>query len=236
MSFFEHLGEVRSRLTVIVVALVVLAMISYPYSLRILDILFSRLPDMTFTTHNFMEPFMLRFKVSVLTAFAACLPLIIYEILAFLTPALAGKERRILFPIVTAMALLFLGGAAFSYYIVMPVGVQWLLAQAGESLLPLNNASDSLNFVILFLVAFGVAFEMPVVLYSLLRLRIVKYRTLRKNWRVAYVVMFIVAAVATPDWSIPPMLMLGSAMLVLYEGTMLLVRFSFGRERDESDS
>lgn len=227
------MGEVRSRLTWIVVPVVVLSLAGYPYSEKIFNILLSRLPDMTVTTQNFMEPFMLRFKVSVLTAFAACTPLIIYEILAFLTPALARKERRLLFPIVTAMAILFLGGATFSYYVVMPVGVKWLLAQAGETLLPLNNASDSLNFVILFLVAFGIAFEMPIVLYSLLRLRIVKYATLRKNWRVAYVTMFIIAAIATPDWSIPPMLMLGGAMLVLYEGTMLLVRFSFGRERDE---
>ncbi len=127
---------------------------------------------------------------------------------------------------VLVMVVLFGMGASLGYFYVMPVAWTWLYTQGADlGIIQILSASDFINFVTLFLLAFGVAFETPLVLAALMKLKIVSHKTLRKNWRIAYVVMLIVAAIATPDWSLPPMLILGGSMIALYEATLLVTRW-----------
>ena len=169
---------------------------------------------------------MVRFKLAFIFGIVVTTPIIFYQILAFLAPALKGAEKRILYPMVFAMVLLFGLGASIGYFLVMPFTWTWLYSQ-GQALgiIQILSASDFISFVTLFLLAFGVAFETPVVLVVLMRLKVVSRKTLRENWRIAYVAIMIIAAIATPDWSLPPMLILSAAMVILYEGTLLLARF-----------
>ncbi len=227
LTVFEHIDELRSRLTKIVIAVILAGVVGFIFSHDILNILTARLdPKFNLVYRNIMEPFMARFKLGLIGGLILATPVIFYQLLAFLSPALKGTERRILYPMVFFMVLLFSMGAALGYFIVLPFAWTWLFSQGTElELIQILTVSDFINFVTLFLFAFGVAFETPLVLAIMMRLGIVKRETLRANWRIAYVVILIVAAMATPDWSLPPMLILGGSMIILYEATLFSARF-----------
>ncbi len=225
MTFFDHIDEFRRRLLIIVITLLITSSIGYYFAMDILGILKQQLPAITLTYRGIMEPFMVKFKLGVLTGFFLALPIVLYEVLAFLAPALKGKEKRIIYPMVFLLVVLFFAGAIFSYFYIIPIGVEWLLVQDEGKLVRLLNVSDFISFITLFILAFGVAFETPVALMALIKLKIVSRESLRKNWRVAYITLLVIAAIATPDWSLPPMLILGTIMILLYELTLFMVRW-----------
>ena len=227
LTVFQHIDELRRRLTKIVIAVVILGTVGFIYSLTILDIMMARLdPTFNLVYKGIMEPFMARFKLGMIGGFIMASPVIFYQVLAFLSPAMKGSEKRTLYPLVFFMVILFWMGASLGYFYVLPAAWTWLFMQGQElNLIQILSVSDFINFVTLFLLAFGFAFETPVVMTVMMRLKIVSRETLRANWRIAYVVLLIAAAIATPDWSLPPMLILGGSMIALYEGTLLAARF-----------
>ncbi len=227
LTVFQHVDELRRRLTWIVLSVVVFGSIAFVFSDVVLNIMMARLsPQFNLVYKSIMEPFMARFKLAMIGGFIMATPVIFYQILAFLSPALKGTERRMLYPMVAAMVLLFSAGASLGYFYVLPTAWVWLFDQGKAlELIQILSVSDFINFVTLFLFAFGIAFETPLVLAILMRLKIVSREKLRENWRIAYVVLLIAAAIATPDWSLPPMLILGASMIALFEGTLLIAKF-----------
>ena len=227
LTVLEHIDELRRRLTIIVIAVVVAGSVAFYYADFILKLMTARLqPEFNLVYKSIMEPFMVRFKLAFIGGLVVSTPLIFYQILAYLAPGLKGSEKRVLYPLVFFMVLLLAAGASLGYFYVMPIAWTWLYSQ-GQSLgiIQILSATDFINFVTLFLLAFGLAFETPLVLAIMMRLGIVSRQTLRENWRVAYVIILVLAAIATPDWSLPPMLILGGSMIVLYEVTLLTVRW-----------
>ncbi|MCK4268141.1 MAG: twin-arginine translocase subunit TatC [Actinomycetia bacterium] len=227
LTVLGHVDEFRKRLTYIVVSVLIAGAVGYFYADFVLEIMVARLrPEFNLVYKSIMEPFMVRFKLGFIGGLIVSTPVIFYQVLAFLAPALKGREKRVLYPMVLVMVVLFGMGASLGYFYVMPVAWTWLYTQGADlGIIQILSASDFINFVTLFLLAFGVAFETPLVLAALMKLKIVSHKTLRKNWRIAYVVMLIVAAIATPDWSLPPMLILGGSMIALYESTLLVTRW-----------
>ncbi len=227
LTVLGHVDEFRKRLTYIVVSVLIAGAVGYFYADFVLEIMVARLrPEFNLVYKSIMEPFMVRFKLGFIGGLIVSTPVIFYQVLAFLAPALKGREKRVLYPMVLVMVVLFGMGASLGYFYVMPVAWTWLYTQGADlGIIQILSASDFINFVTLFLLAFGVAFETPLVLAALMKLKIVSHKTLRKNWRIAYVVMLIVAAIATPDWSLPPMLILGGSMIALYETTLLVTRW-----------
>jgi sec-independent protein translocase protein TatC len=225
LTFFEHLEELRQRLIVGIVAVLLTAAVAYFFSFQILALL--KMPAGKIELHyiSILDPFMARFKVSVFAGVIVSSPIIFYEILAFLSPALRKKEKKFLFPAVAMLVVFFGVGVTVGFLYIVPVSIKWLIGQAGTELLPMLTVNEYIKFITLFLLAFGVGFETPVVILVLVKLGIVDYKTLRKNWRFAYIVILVIAAIATPDWSLPPMLILGGSMVVLYELAMLAARF-----------
>ncbi|MEW5705314.1 MAG: twin-arginine translocase subunit TatC [Actinomycetota bacterium] len=229
MTFLEHLDELRKRIIVSAVALVIGTAICYVFFKPLLEFakwpLPSHLKLAPLTVFSFMQMFLIRFKMAVIGGFIITSPLIIYEILAFFAPGLKKNEKRYLFTLLPFMVILFIGGAAFSFFLVLPAAIQWLYSQGMGQISFINRADDYISFVSLMVLAFGVAFEAPLVVLLLIKLGIVDRKTLRKNWRIAYVVSFIVAAIATPDWSIVSMSMLGVALVLLFEISLFLARW-----------
>lgn len=225
LTFFEHLEELRQRLIVVIIAVLAMAAISYFFSFQILEILRRPAGSIQLNYTSILEPFMARFKVSIFSGVLVSSPIIFYQILAFLSPALRKKEKKFLFPAVAMLVVFFAIGVVVGYFFIVPVSIKWLMSQAGEVLHPVLTVSDYVKFMTLFLLAFGVGFETPVVILVLVKLGIIEYKTLRENWRFAYLVILVVAAIATPDWSLPPMLILGGSMIVLFEAAMLAARF-----------
>jgi len=226
-TIFEHIDELRRRITYVIIALLITGSVGFYYADTILKIMTVRLhPEFNLVYKSIMEPFMVRFKLGFIFGLLVTTPIIFFQILAFLAPALKGTEKRVLYPMVLIMVLLFGAGASLGYFYVMPIAWQWLYSQGTAlGIIQILSATDFINFISLFLLAFGLAFETPLVLAILMRLNIVSRKTLRENWRIAYVTILVIAAIATPDWSIPPMLILGGSMILLFEMTLFLARF-----------
>ncbi len=225
LTFFEHLEELRQRLIVTIICVMAVAAVAYFFSDWL--ILFLRKPAGPIRL-NFLsplEPFMARLKVSVFAGVVIASPVVFYQILAYLSPALRKKEKRFLFPAVAMVVAFFALGVTIGYVYIVPISIKWLMGQAGTVMHPMLTIDDYIKFITLFLLAFGVGFETPVVIMVLIKLGIVPYKTIRENWRFAYIIILSVAAVATPDWSLPPMLILGGCMIVLFELSMLVARF-----------
>lgn len=227
LTIFEHIDEVRRRLTYVIIALLITGSVGFYYADTILKIMTVRLhPEFNLVYKSIMEPFMVRFKLGFIFGLLLTTPIIFFQVLAFLAPALKGTEKRVLYPMVLIMVILFGAGASLGYFYVMPMAWQWLYSQGTAlGIIQILSATDFINFISLFLLAFGLAFETPLVLAILMRLNIVSRQTLRENWRIAYVTILVIAAVATPDWSIPPMLIMGGSMVLLFEMTLFLARF-----------
>lgn len=229
MTFLDHLDELRKRLIYAVIVLLIGTTVCYIFFKPLLEFIKWPLPSdlqhVQLTVFGFMQIFMLRFKLAVIGGFILTSPFIIYEILAFFAPALKSNERKYIFAILPAMTLLFLGGAAFAFFVVLPPAISWLRAQGMGQLGFIVRADDYLSFVSLFMLSFGVAFEAPLVIMLLIKLGIVDRKMLRKNWRYAYVASFIIAAIATPDWSIVSMSILGVVLIILFELSLLVARW-----------
>jgi len=229
MTFLDHLDEFRRRLISAVFALVIGTLVCYIFFQPILDFIKAPLPNelkaLQLTVFGFMQVFMVRFKLAVIGGFILTSPYIIYQILAFFAPAFKDNERKHVFTILPVMVALFLSGVAFAFYIVLPTAITWLYSQGQGQFDFFMKADDYISFVSLFMISFGVVFEAPLVVVLLIKLGIVERRKLRENWRIAYVASFVIAAMATPDWSIVSMSILGVVLVLLFELSMLLTRW-----------
>jgi sec-independent protein translocase protein TatC len=157
-------------------------------------------------------------------------PLITWEMMAFFLPALKPRERKWLVPTFIAMVVLFAIGVAFAYIMILPVSFSWLIQQAGNIMQTTLRADSTITVVEFFLIGFGIAFQTPIIVFYLVYFGVIKYKRLRENWRVIYVVMFIVASMITPDFSPISMTALAVAMILLYEITMFLLRIVLNRK------
>ncbi len=233
LPFFEHLAELRQRLIVIFLTVSVVSLAMYTWAWDVYRFVLEpvwpylqpTLPNGQLGVLGPFEGFTLRFRVSLYAALAIASPIIIWQVMAFFLPALRPRERRYVIPTFLMMLILFVGGIVFAYLVVAPVGFDWMLDQTAGSIVGQIGAADKwFGGVVLLLFAFGIGFQLPVVVFYLMIFNIVPYAKLRKNWRVSYVVIMVVAAVATPDWSPVTMGALFGALVLLYEGSMFLAR------------
>ncbi len=234
MPFLEHLDELRRRLFVVIGVLMVGAVGLYFYTDPIYRFVIEPvsflLEDEKAITLRVMEAMTLRFKLALWAAAIGGSPIIIYQALAFFLPALRPKEQKWFIPTFIAVALLFFAGVAFCYGLVLAPAFEWLVDQNAALFRFVPQGGDLLFAVLYFLLGFGIAFQTPVVVFYLVYFGVIPYKTLRENWRVAWVVIVVVAAMATPDWSPVSMGALAIAMVVLYETSLLLVRVLLSRK------
>lgn len=228
MPFFEHLDELRRRLFVIAILVIVGSTALYALGWDIYAIIMAPvirvLGDQSPTVFGPFEAFTLKFKVALYGTLIAGSPIIIWQIMAFFLPALKPRERRYVVPTFIAMVALFALGVAFCYTQILEVAFTWMLGQAGDAVATVPDAAKYFSGATLLMIGFGIGFELPVVVFYLVLFDIVPYRKLRENWRIAYVGMMIVASVATPDWSPVTMGALFAALVALYELSLLLAR------------
>lgn len=224
MSIIEHLEELRRRIIISVIAICVGASVCYAYWEPLLGVITKPLGNHKLFYHTVMEPFVGRFRVAIFAGIFLAFPIILYQVLAFVTPALKGKEKRFFYPTLGLLVILFVCGVVFGYQFVLPVGVNWLISQGGGVLEAVLSFDKYVAFASLFLLAFGVGFETPVLILLLVKLGVVTPQGLRRQWRVAYIVILFIAAIITPDWSPVTMGLMALPMIVLYELSILLSR------------
>jgi len=234
MPFMQHLAELRRRLTVVVIVVGLLTLIGYFFSDRIYEVLVAPMKpvigDEGSYVFDILEAMSNRFRLGLFGALVVGSPIIIYESLAFFLPALKPKERRWFSWTFVAAVILFLAGVAFCYAFILEPSTAWLVQQSGETFELLLRAQSAMSFSMWFLAGFGLAFEVPVVVFYLVYFGVIPYDKLRKNWRIVWVVIVIAASMITPDWNPWSMAALSGAMIALYEGSMALVRIVLSRK------
>ncbi|MBN1192611.1 MAG: twin-arginine translocase subunit TatC [Coriobacteriia bacterium] len=234
MPFTAHMNELRKRLSVVVAVVGILTLVGYLYSDKVYLLLVGPMRpvigDQGSYVFDILEAMSNRFRLGMFAAVVAGSPIIIYEVFAFFLPALKPKERRWFIWTFVAAVLLFLGGVAFCYFFILEPSTAWLVEQSGETFNLMLRAQSAMTFAMWFLAGFGMAFEVPVIVFYLVYFNVVPYATLRKNWRVVWVVIVVVASMITPDWNPWSMAALSAAMVALFEMSMLLVRVMLARK------
>ena len=229
MTYLHHLEELRRRIIVCVVALVAAVAVCWFFAWDILHILERPAGSIVLHYMKPMEPFLVRFKLALFGGVILTLPVILFELMAFLSPALKRKERKYALVVMSMIVAFFGVGVVFGYYYIMPVGVRWLLGIAGGQMKPVLSASEYVSFAGWFLLAFGAAFETPMFIWLLVALGVLTPEQLRKQWRWAYLIILVFAAIITPDWSPVTMFLVAVPMIILYELSILLAKFTVRR-------
>lgn len=226
MSLLDHLEELRSRIIVIAVAIGVAAVAGFFLADPIVALLRAPLPDgAELIQITVVEAFGVQIQLALMTGVALAMPVILYEVWAFVTPGLTRSERRIIWPLLIVAILLFATGLALGYLLI-PVAINFLLDFSLEGVPPLLGLADYVSFVTTLMLAFGLALQFPVVLYMLARMGILSYSFLskRRRWAVLLIVLF--AVVVTPGDILVGSITLSVVMYALFEVTLQLIRIT----------
>lgn len=235
-----HLGELRRRITYIAIAVVVCVIAAFIEKDYVFAILLRPLHNTQvteLTTLGVTEAFMQVLKVSIYAGLIVSLPFILYQFWAFVMPALYENEKRSVIPYVFFTTGLFLAGVAFAYFIVLPVGLRFMVGYGGEFFNQLLQAERYINFVSMFLLAFGVVFELPLIMMLLAWAGIVNHTVMRRVRKYAVLVMAVIAMVFTPSQDPVSMALMLIPLLLLYEFGIWLARLAMRRraKREEME-
>ena len=231
-TFVSHLIELRQRVVHALIAFLVVfvALFLWPGAAPIYDFLaaplMKALPEgAKMIATGVVTPFLVPMKVTALVAFMIALPYVLYQAWAFVAPGLYEHEKRLALPVVIASTVLFLLGVAFCYYFVFGKVFAFINEFAPKSITPAPDIEAYFSFVITMFLAFGITFEIPIVVVLLVRFGVVGLDKLRQARPYVIVGAFVVAAVVTPP-DVLSQFMLAVPMCLLYEAGLLLARFS----------
>ena len=239
MTLWEHLRELRDRLIKSIIAIAIGAVVGFVLYPHILDFLihpYCDIPqvqkiqsgvnaagDCALFIRSPMDGFILRMKVAGYFGLFLALPVVLWQLWAFLSPGLYEKEKRYAIPFVGSSLALFAMGAALAFWTI-PKALQWLLSISGDQVEPLFEPVSYLSFVMLMMVAFGIGFEFPIVLVTLELLHVVSWQQLRSWRRYAIVIIVVIVAVITPSGDPFSLLALSIPMCLFYEGSIIVGR------------
>lgn len=226
MSVVEHLTELRHRLIVSMIAIALAAIVGFVLYNRILHVLlqpYCHLHRRTLTggcgllITDPLEPFLIRLKVAAWTGFALASPVVFFQVWRFVTPGLKPNEKRYAIPFVISSVILFALGGLVAW-LTFPKALDFLVGVGGNSLITSFSPGKYLRLIVLMMVAFGIAFEFPVLLVFLELARVLTSRQLVQWWRPAVVIIFAVAAVITPSQDPYSLFAMAVPMCVFYFG------------------
>jgi sec-independent protein translocase protein TatC len=238
MSFLDHLDELRKRLVRIVTYLGIGLVACFYFSkdiYRFIAIPLTKLlpPGTKPIFTNLTDPFTLYIKVALLAAVFVTIPLSLYEVWKFIAPGLYRKEKRYVVPFMMSSVLLFLGGAAFCYYVVLPQAYTVLL-KFGEDFTPAIKIDEYLDLTLMMLLGFGLVFEMPVVVAFLSLFGLVSAGFLWRKFKYAFLIMVVLAAVLSPTGDAVNLIIWSAPMIVLYLVSIgVAALFSWSRKKRE---
>jgi sec-independent protein translocase protein TatC len=228
MDMRSHLQELRSRLIKAVIALAIGTTVAFMFSDQLLDLIVEpykiAVGDDALPFFKVTDAFSAVMRVSLFGGLILASPVILYQLWRFIAPALSKREKRWAYPLAGVFALLFVFGVAIGYF-ALERGLVFLLDFGGDSLRPLIGVDAYLRFATRFIFAFGVAFEFPVFLFAAAAMGAVTSKMLRSNRRWAIVIILVAAAVITPSGDPMTLLMLAVPLYVLYELSILAIRF-----------
>jgi len=231
LSLVEHLDELRARIIVCAAVFAVALALCFWQNHLLLEIASGPLPSdhKQLLTFGVTEPFTTTLTVAAYGAIVLALPVVLYQLYAYVLPAFSAGERHVVLPIMLLAPLLFLAGVAFAYFVVMPAAVKFLLNFNDSQFNVQVRARDYYSFFSTMVLAGGIIFQLPLAILAVTRLGVVSVEQLRANRRYAYLAIAVLAA-ALPGVDPVSMLIEMVPLLALYELSILLAR-AFGRPR-----
>lgn len=231
-----HLIELRKRLAISVITVIVFAFVAFGFNQEI--IAFAKAPLMGVVNGDpfigGIGIFFTALKISIFTGFLFALPVVFAQLWAFIAPGLYDNEKKYVIPFVGISTLMFLLGVAFAYWVVIPLGFQFLWMFAGNLVNFLQTLDEYIGIFTKILFGFGIAFELPVILFFLGVLGLIDDKMLRDFFGYAVVIIFVVAALLTPPDVITQLLM-AAPLVLLYGVSILLVRMVNPYKGDDKD-
>jgi sec-independent protein translocase protein TatC len=239
IPFTAHLEELRQRLIVCFIAVGIGFVLSYGFKEKLFQILTRPLISVMHAGDKIIftglpEAFFTYLKVAFLSGIMISVPVILYQFWMFVAPGLYDKERRLLVPIVLLSSFFFIGGALFGYFIVFPFGFKFFLGFATETIQPLPSMREYLSFSAKLLLAFGLVFELPLLVTFLAKMGLVSVDFLKKNRKYALLLFFIFSAILTPP-DVVTQIMMAFPLMVLYEISIIGARI-FGQKKPDNES
>ena len=236
MPLTEHLRELRYRLIVSIIAFLIGTGVAFYFAKYVFELLKEPVirfyPDVELITLSPTEPLFILIKISIAVGFILAMPVILYQMWRFIEPALYSHEKRMFIPLVLSSILLFLLGAAFAYFVVLPLALKFLLGLGFTQLMatPYLSVDMYVSFVLKMIIAFGIAFQMPIVLYILQKAGIITPEHLAKFRKYFIVVAFLIGAIIAPDVS--TQVLMAIPLLVLYEISVLLGKYATRKKKE----
>ena len=233
MSIMDHLSELRLRIVRIVVCLLVALVVFYMASPTMGQVLLWPIGEflptdasgaVTLSALDPFESFTTRLQITLFFSVIGTSPVILWQVLAFFLPALKPNERKWFVPTFVVACGLFIFGVLFCYGAILNAAFGWLTDQASGLGTIEPRMSTYISIIIKFLLSFGLAFEIPLVVFYLVIFNIVPYKKLRSSWRGIYITLMVICAMVTPDSSPVTMLLMFAALIVLYEASLLIAR------------
>ena len=229
MPFWDHVEELRRRLLVVLIALALATAGSFLFADQIINLLARPVGSIdSLQSIEVTENVAVFMRVSLLSGVTIAMPVIIYELLAFIMPGLKIKEKKWVFLAIFFGTILFLAGASFAYWVMLPTSLTFLLQFLGVETKP--RLSSYINFITNLIFWLGVGFQFPILIFSLAKLQIVSVRSLAKGWRYALVVISILAAMITPTVDPVNMALLMAPLFILYLLSILFAFFATRRD------
>jgi sec-independent protein translocase protein TatC len=227
LPLLDHLEELRQRLIRAMASILIFSIIAYIFSDRLVDLVVKPVGVV-----YFREPtgaFMVRIKISLFLGILASVPVLLYHFWKFVVPGLYEHEAKYLTPIIVFGTLFFFGGAAFCFFLVVPIAMEFLKEFGTENMKAWIDIKEYFSFVMWLCLAFGAVFELPILSFFLGKIGIITSKMLSKGRRYAIIGILVLATVITPP-DVFSQVMLGVPLYILYEVSIVVVRLTGRRE------
>jgi len=238
LSLVQHLGELRDRLMFTAIALVATTAIAFFFASPLVRILIIPVDCTFIPTYSCHEPpttlislsptenFTTYFRVALFAGIALAMPVILYEIYAYIDPALLPKERRFIRFMGLPVIGLFISGMLFCYFVLLPNAIKFLINFGEENIKNQLRAADYISFVTIFILGVGLIFEVPVAIFALVKIHVITRQWLAKQRRYAVLAAFVIAAVITPTPDPFNQTLVAVPMYLLFELGLFVARFA----------
>lgn len=240
-TLIKHLEELRRSVIISVTAIIIGAVICFYFNEAILSVIVLPLTELqqTLIVTGVTEAFFVKLKLSLYAGFALTFPIVVWALWRFIKPALYPHERKYVYILLPSAVFLFVTGVLFAYFGILPLVLRFFIFIAGENLETLFRVEQYVSFVTTFTIPFGLVFELPIVIFFLTKIGIIKPEVMIKNRKYALLIIFIMAAALTPGPDPISQLMMAIPTYLLYEVSIFVskkaVKGRMTRNESEGD-
>ena len=238
MTFLEHLDELRRRITHAVVALLGGFLVAFGFINQITAFVYARLtadiPGGSFIYTDPGEAFFIWIKIAAISGLLISSPYVMWQVWLFIAPGLYANEKKLAVPFVVFASALFIGGAAFSHYVLFPFAWKFFASFSNEFVVFTPRIEPVFALYVKLLLAMGLIFQLPMLMFVLARFGLVTARFLSKNFKYAVLITFVISAIVTPDGSMVPQVIMAGSMIALYILSIGVV-WLFGKKRESDE-